>query len=134
MKSKEVSIYFLIGWIVSLSIAQNEHTLLQTFCEPGVKIPTNLIQCGSCQNRCGTKLNPDHFKSCLDVKLKYLCSCDKFCNFHGDCCEDFNTTCLNEFRQYQDITHKYPFNHVPSDFICKKFNVNGNAHFHNLVI
>ena len=109
--------------------------LVEKLCEPDADIPNNLIQCGSCQNRCGTKLNPDHFRSCDDKKQKYLSSCDKFCNFHGDCCHDFNgTTCPNEFRQYQDISHKYPFKHAPSDFVCENFNAKENIEINNLVI
>ena len=68
---------------------------LQTLCEPGAEFPDNLIQCGSCENRCGSKINPDHFVSCLDREHKYLCSCDKFCGFHGDCCHDFQKFCLD---------------------------------------
>ena len=101
---------------------------------PEVKIPDDLIHCGTCQTRCGTIINPDHFVHCSDIEPKYLCSCDKFCNFYGDCCKDFQAFCSKDFRQYQDISKQYPFERNPSDFICMSFNAMDGVSFQNLVI
>ena len=106
---------------------------LEQFCDPGVAIPDGLIKCGTCKNRCGTIINPDHFQ-CPDREIKHLCSCDKFCKFHGDCCNDFKSSCSDEFKTYQDILQKYPSKQRPDDFICQTFKTVGNVNFQYLVI
>ena len=116
-----------------MAYAEDDQTPLHKFCELGADVPQNLIQCGSCQNRCGTKLNLDHFH-CPNVDQKYLCSCDIFCGFYGDCCRDFEQSCPRERKQYQDVFHKYPFDHAPNDFICRSFNTQENNNINTLVI
>ena len=134
LKDKEAVLFFLICCLLPVCRAQENHNPLEKFCEAGAKIPNNLIKCGTCKNRCGTKLNPEHFQQHPNMKPKYLCSCDKFCSFHGDCCKDFQNSCPDEFEKFQYISERYPFKHDPSDFICRKFNIMGNNKFFNLVI
>ena len=121
---------------MSITGIQENHnpTSLQQYCEPGAKIPEDLTHCGTCQNRCGTKLNPDHFEQHSEKRPKHLCSCDKFCSFHGDCCKDFQTSCPEELTKFKDISKQYPLNHNPSDFICEKCNAIGDKTFQNLLI
>ena len=88
---------------------------LEPLCEPDAEIPDNLIQCGSCENRCGTKTNPND--------LKYLgpgdtCSCDKLCGYHGDCCQDFQVFCPKETQQFEEQSGLYPPRHTRDDFKC----------------
>ena len=106
---------------------------LQTLCEPGAEIPDDLIQCGSCENRCGSKTNPDHFVSCPDREHKYVCSCDRFCGFHGDCCHDFQKFCRNEFVGFQRISREFPFHHDAGDLGCFTFKSTSET-FNNLMI
>ena len=100
---------------------KNSKTALHSFCQPDAQIPDDLVKCGTCKKRCGTIINPDAFVTCPDKEPRYLCSCDKFCSFHGDCCHDFKTWCSEEFGEFQEISKLYPLNHVPADFICKSF-------------
>ena len=94
---------------------------LKTLCEPGAEFPDDLIQCGSCKNRYGSKINPDHFISCPDREHKYICSCDRFCGFHGDCCHDFQKFCLDENYIFQRISGEFPFHLDAADFGCFTF-------------
>ena len=114
----------------------NDQPPLQQFCKPkpDVKIPDDLIHCGTCQDRCGTVMNPDHFLYCSDIEQRYLCSCDKFCQFYGDCCKDFQEFCIEELKNFKDISKQYPFKHNPSDFICKSFSTVEGNNLQNLVI
>ena len=107
---------------------------LPQFCEPDAEIPDDLIKCGTCKKRCGTIINPDAFVTCPDKKPRYLCSCDKFCSFHGDCCQDFEQICVDELNKFRDASQKYPFKHVANDFLCKIFDGVGGNKFKNLVI
>ena len=88
---------------------------LEPLCEPDAEIPDDLIQCGSCENRCGTKTNPDD--------LKYLgtgstCSCDQFCSYHGDCCQDFQEFCPEQYDLFAEQSRLYPSHYNHSDFKC----------------
>ena len=88
---------------------------LEPLCETAAEIPDDLIQCGSCENRCGTKTNPND--------LKYLgpgdtCSCDKLCGYHGDCCQDFQEFCPKETQQFEEQSGLYPPRHTHHDFKC----------------
>ena len=123
----------LIHSLLPTSRAQSENIPLIKICERDVTIPDVPAKCGICENRCGTKLNPDHFQ-CPHREIKHLCSCDKFCTFHGDCCKDFNTSCPEEFKEFQDISEQYPLKHESTDFICKGFDTVEGLIFHNLVI
>ena len=91
---------------------------LEPFCEPDAEIPDDLIQCGSCQNRCGTKTNPRDLQS---PGKGATCSCDLFCGYHGDCCQDFHESCPKESQKFEENTALYPslFNHT--DFKCFSF-------------
>ena len=91
-----------------------------------------MIKCGSCKDKCGTTLNPNDLW--CGVSTRHLCSCDQFCRFHGDCCQDFEQFCPKEFREFQDISKNHPFHRVPADFTCKTFDIIGDDTIQNLVI
>ena len=106
---------------------------LQKFCEPNAEIP-KFTHCGTCKKRCGTTMIPNHFLHCGHTEQKYLCSCDTFCKFHGDCCHDFEEHCKNENDKFLYISKEYPFNYQPNDFICMNFTTIGDVSIQNLVI
>ena len=91
---------------------------LEQLCEPDAEIPDDLIQCGSCENRCGTKIDPEDLYS---EESGNLCACDKFCGFHGDCCEDFQDFCPKEFLDFRKASEKYPSTRSYSDYKCQWF-------------
>ena len=91
---------------------------LEQLCDPDAEIPDDLIQCGSCENRCGTKIDPDDLNS---EDPGNLCACDKFCGFHGDCCEDFQDFCPKEFLDFRKASEQYPFTRSYSDYLCEWF-------------
>ena len=103
---------------------ESEGVRLESFCEPDAEIPDDLIQCGSCENRCGKMINPDdlYFSS----EPYRLCACDKFCHFHGDCCHDFQDFCPKEFHDFQKASEQYPFTQNYYDFKCQYFQGPGN--------
>ena len=105
--------------------------LLEPLCEPDAEIPDDLIQCGSCENRCGTKTSPSD--------LKYFgtgstCSCDQFCGNHGDCCHDFQEFCPEEYDLFQEQSQLYPLRHTPGDFQCVKLDDGTFQRTYNLMI
>ena len=91
---------------------------LEQFCEPNAEIPDDLIQCGSCRDRCGTKIDPDDLFS---LGPGHQCACDKFCGFHGDCCDDFQEFCPKEFLHFRKASEQYPSTHSYSDYRCFSF-------------
>ena len=95
---------------------------LEQLCDPDAEIPDDLIQCGSCENRCGTKIDPDYLNS---EDPGNLCACDKFCGFHGDCCEDFQDFCPKEFLDFWKGSEQYPFTRSYSDYQCQWFEGHG---------
>ena len=90
---------------------------LKPLCEPDAQIPDDLIQCGSCTNRCGTKTNPDN----LRFGGSALCSCDELCGYHDDCCQDFQELCPMEFENMQRRIAQYPSTFHHTDFECMYF-------------
>ena len=105
----------------------DQETLLGALCEADAAIPDDLIQCGSCNNRCGLKSDSDVVPLNSD---RVSCSCDKFCGFHGDCCQDFRGFCQNEYMEFQDASTKYSSTQTHGDFECKNF----GSYWSNLVI
>ena len=101
--------------------------VLRPLCGPDAEIPHDLIQCGSCNNRCGTKMNPADLES---TRPGALCSCDKFCGFYGDCCQDIRTYCPKDYLGFQEASGQYPFAGTHDDFQCKSFGTS----LRNLVI
>ena len=97
------------------ALARGSGQPLVPLCEPNVEIPDDLKQCGSCNNRCGTKTNPDDLKSPV---RSHTCSCDEFCGFHGDCCQDFETFCPDHYDKYLESALLHPFTHKYDDFKC----------------
>ena len=97
---------------------QDLGTPLEPLCEADAEIPDDLIQCGSCNDRCGNKTNPDGLYS---TELGALCACDKFCGFHGDCCQDFQQFCPDEFQDFQETSARYPLPRRYEDFECRSF-------------
>ena len=89
--------------------------LLGPLCELDAEIPDDLIQCGSCVNRCGNKtaLNFLNYPKTGDT-----CSCDQFCGYHGDCCQDFEEFCPEEYDLFKEQSGLYPLHHNRSDFKC----------------
>ena len=90
---------------------------LKPLCEPDAQIPDDLIQCGSCTNRCGTKTNPDN----LRFGGNALCSCDELCGYHDDCCQDFQELCPMEFENMQRRIAQYSCTFHHTDFECSTF-------------
>ena len=90
---------------------------LEPLCESDAEIPDDLIQCGSCRNRCGTKTNP------YDLKFggNALCSCDELCGYHDDCCRDFQELCPMEFENMQGRIAQYSSTFLHTDFECTSF-------------
>ena len=89
---------------------------------------------GTCENRCGAKINPDSFSS--NSEEKQLCSCDQYCRFNGDCCGDFQVFCSHfKFPDVQKISGEHTeIKQSGSDFMCQRFrNLEGGGFF-NLVI
>ena len=91
---------------------------LEQLCEPDAEIPDDLIQCGSCRNRCGAKIDPEDLFS---DRQGDQCACDKFCGFHGDCCEDFQDFCPKEFLHFRKASEQYPFTRSYNDYRCSSF-------------
>ena len=91
---------------------------LEQLCEPDAEIPDDLIQCGSCRNRCGAKIDPEDLFS---PRPGDQCACDKFCGFHGDCCEDFQDFCPKEFLHFRKASEQYPFTRSYNDYQCRWF-------------
>ena len=91
--------------------------LLEPLCEPDAEIPEDLIQCGSCTSRCGTKTNPDNLKFGGNA----LCSCDELCGYHDDCCQDFQELCPMEFENMQRKIAQYSSTFHHTDFECRSF-------------
>ena len=75
-------------------------TSLETFCDPDVAVPDDLIHCGSCSGRCGSG-------SSMDSSSRPICNCDKLCLLYGNCCHDFKETCFGVFVEAYAV--KAPF-------------------------
>ena len=103
---------------------------LEPLCEPHAEIPDDLIQCGSCERRCGTKTNPDDLK----YAGRALCSCDEFCRYHDDCCQDFQELCPVEFENLQSRYEQFPSAFHRNDFECRSFLLGFKGFKNNLVI
>ena len=99
---------------------------LKPLCEPSAQIPDDLIQCGSCESRCGTKTDPND----LSYGGKAMCSCDEFCGYYGDCCQDFQDLCPMEFKNLQGRFEQYPSTFHRNDFECRSF----EGYRNNLVV
>ena len=80
---------------------------LPELCEEDAEIPDDIVQCGSCRDRCGTVLDPTYPEY-------FMCSCNTFCGFRGDCCEDFQHFCPEMFQKYLDVSQLY----IPDHFKC----------------
>ena len=91
---------------------------LEELCEPDAEIPDDLIECGSCRDRCGTKIDPEDLFS---LRPGQQCACDKFCGFHGDCCEDFQEFCPKEFLHFRKTSEQYPPTRRYNDYRCFPF-------------
>ena len=83
---------------------------LEPLCKPDARIPDDLIQCGSCENHCGSTTNPER---------RIMCSCDRFCGFYGDCCQDIRDHCPREYRFSQSLSARS--SHTRDDFKCQSF-------------
>ena len=92
--------------------------LLKLLCEPDAEIPDDLIQCGSCENRCGTKTNPNDLWS---YGGRAMCSCDEFCGYYDDCCQDFRELCPMEFENLESRIEQFPSAFHRKDFECRSF-------------
>ena len=90
---------------------------LKPLCEPDAEIPDDLIQCGSCENRCGTKTNPDD----LTFGGSALCSCNELCGYYDDCCQVFQELCPVEFENMQRRIAQYSPTFHHTDFECSTF-------------
>ena len=95
---------------------------LPELCEADAEIPDDLVQCGSCRGRCGTELDPVY-------PHHFMCSCNTFCGFHGDCCEDFQNFCPEMFQDYLKLSQLYS----PEDFKCMVIG-SSRSLAHNLII
>ena len=102
------------------SIPEEDGDPLEPLCEPDTEISDNLFQCGSCEERCGSKSSPD---SILSISPGDHCSCDKFCGFHGDCCQDFQQFCPDEFQHFRNVLELHPFTRNHMDFECRTFTI-----------
>ena len=89
---------------------QEYQSLEDRVCEPDVQIPEDMVQCGICEKRCGSKS--------VVAQMKYECNCDVHCRYYGDCCQDFQTSCSEENEQFQQLFEMYPFNRTFQDFQC----------------
>ena len=98
---------------------------LEPLCEPDARIPDDLIQCGSCENNCGFPTNPER---------RIMCSCDRFCGFYGDCCQDFQELCPMEFESWQSRFERFPSAFHRNDFECRSFLLGFKGYENNLVI
>ncbi len=85
-----------------------------------------LIQCGSCNGTCGTKMN--------HVYPGHLCSCDVFCSYNGDCCADFQQLCPDEFHDFQLASEQNPLSYKDSDFLCLPIYISSIEMANNLVV
>ena len=110
------------------------------FCDPGTPIPSDLPHCGSCINRCETKVHETDDTTVngrkqltqgninvsdiglLDIKIttgpqRYKCFCDKLCLLYGDCCKDFKEECSFDFEEADRVISKFP-NYGHKYFSC----------------
>ena len=90
---------------------------LKPLCVPDAEIPDDLIQCGSCENRCRNKTDPNDLKS----EGRALCSCDDLCGYHDDCCQDFQEICPKEFENMQRRIAQYSYTFHHTDFECRTY-------------
>ncbi len=104
---------------------------LLPMCEPGAAIPDDLISCGTCSSKCGTKTDPSSVDRLFSGQP---CSCDTFCGFSGDCCRDFAQFCPDEFQNFQMISEQHPFQRSPQDFQCINFEGEFGRRNENLMI
>ena len=104
---------------------------LENLCEPDAEIPDDLIRCGSCENRCGYKTVPDYLNH---PEPGETCSCDQFCGYHGDCCQDFQEFCPEEYDLFQEQSRMYPPLHTRGDFKCVKLDDGSFERTYNLMI
>ena len=104
---------------------------LKPLCEANAEMPDDLIQCGSCNSRCGFTSNPDSLQF---PSAGAQCSCDKFCSFHGDCCQDFQQFCPKEFQYSQNASVLYPFTRNFKDFDCETLTTGHRRTVDNLMI
>ena len=75
----------------------------------------------SCENRCGKRreANGGLYLDIFNAQINFeQCSCDVHCGYHGDCCYDFNQTCLQQFKEFQGLVKHYPITYNVSDFAC----------------
>ena len=93
---------------------------LEPLCEPNARIPDDILQCGTCENRCGSTTDPER---------RTMCSCDRFCGYYGDCCQDIREHCPRQYRFYHSLSARFPPHHTYDDFKCQSFGT-----FQNLMI
>ena len=91
-----------------------------SLCQSTDGIPDDLIKCESCENRCRGVIR----------RPKVKCSCDAFCGFYGDCCEDFQNLCPEVFQEYLNLSELY----APEDFRCVSFDYSGLDYLGDLMI
>ena len=93
---------------------------LEPLCEPDARIPDDLVQCGTCEDRCGSTTDPER---------RTMCSCDRYCGYYGDCCQDIREHCPKEYRFFHSLSARFPSLHAYDDFKCQSFET-----FQNLMI
>ena len=112
--SNGVSCYFQYGL----------EQLHNAVCESNVEVPDEYILIVSCHDRCGTKKPADdlQFYPGRTWRKYHNCSCDQFCGFHGDCCQDFREFCPDDYDKYLESASAYPFAPGYDGFKCLSLN------------